>query len=113
MLPTGMSILWVTALASAFVDNIPFTATMIPIIQEMKELGHIVQMDAIWWSFALGACLGGNGTIVAASANVVAVGMLDDHGYKLTFLRFMKWGFPLMIMSIAISAVYLYFFYLT
>ena len=113
LLPTGMMTLWVTSLASAFVDNIPFTATLIPIIQDMGELGHIVNMDAVWWSFALGACLGGNGTIVAASANVVAVGMLEDHGYRLSFLKFMKWGFPLMVMSIAISAVYLYFFYLT
>jgi len=113
LLPTGMSVLWISAIASAFVDNIPFTATMIPLIQDMGALGHIVHMDAIWWSFALGACLGGNGTILAASANVVAVGMLEEHGYKLTFLRFMKLGFPLMIISIAISAVYLYIFYLT
>jgi len=112
-LPTGMMVLWVSSLASAFVDNIPFTATLIPIIQDMGQLGHIVNMDAIWWSFALGACLGGNGTIVAASANVVAVGMLEEHGYRLSFLTFMKRGFPLMVMSIAISAVYLYFFYLT
>jgi len=113
LLPTGMGLLWVSSLASAFVDNIPFTATLIPLIQDMGDLGHIVNMDAVWWSFALGACLGGNGTIVAASANVVAVGMLEDHGYRLTFLRFMKLGFPLMVMSVAISAVYLYFFYLT
>jgi len=113
LLPTGMGVLWVSSLASAFVDNIPFTATLIPIIQDMGALGHIANMDAIWWSFALGACLGGNGTIVAASANVVAIGMLDEHGYKLSFLRFMRWGFPLMVMSIGISAIYLYFFYLT
>jgi len=113
LLPTGMAVLWVSAIASSFVDNIPFTATLIPLIRDMGELGHIVHMDAIWWSFALGACLGGNGTIVAASANVVAIGMLDEHGYRLTFLRFMKLGFPIMIMSIAISAVYLYLFYLT
>jgi len=113
LLPTGMMTLWITSIASAFVDNIPFTATLIPVIRDMGELGHIANMDAIWWSFALGACLGGNGTIVAASANVVAVGMLEDHGYKLSFLRFMIWGFPLMILSIAISAVYLLLFYLT
>jgi len=112
-LPTGMMVLWVGSIASAFVDNIPFTATMIPLIQDMGALGHIANMDAIWWSFALGACLGGNGTIVAASANVVSIGMLEEHGYRLTFIKFLKWGFPLMIMSIAISAVYLYIFYLT
>jgi len=112
-LPTGMMVLWVGSIASAFVDNIPFTATMIPLVQDMGALGHIANMDAIWWSFALGACLGGNGTIVAASANVVSIGMLEEHGYRLTFIRFLKWGFPLMIMSIAISSVYLYFFYLT
>ena len=113
LLPTGMTVLWVSAIASSFVDNIPFTATMIPLIQDMGVLGNIQNMDAVWWSFALGACLGGNGTIIAASANVVSVGMLEEHGYRLTFLKFFKMGFPLMIMSITISSIYLYFFYLT
>ncbi|WP_003545709.1 SLC13 family permease [Desulfotomaculum nigrificans] len=113
MLPTGMLILWLSAIASAFVDNIPFVATMIPLIQDMGRLGGITDLDPLWWSLSLGACLGGNGTIIGASANVVVVGMAEKRGYKWTFLGFMKVAFPLMIVSIIISTVYLYFFYLT
>ena len=113
MLPTGMLILWMSAIASAFVDNIPFVATMIPLIQDMGRLGGITNLDPLWWSLSLGACLGGNGTIIGASANVVVVGMAEKQGYKWTFIGFMKLAFPLMIVSILISAVYLYFFFLT
>jgi len=113
MLPTGMLILWMSAIASAFVDNIPFVATMIPLIQDMGRLGGITNLDPLWWSLSLGACLGGNGTIIGASANVVVVGMAEKQGYKWTFVGFMKLAFPLMIVSILISTVYLYFFFLT
>ena len=113
LLPTGMIILWMSAIFSALVDNIPFVATMIPLMQEMGNLGGIENMNALWWSLALGACLGGNGTIIGASANVVSIGLLEQRGYRLTFLKFMKWGFPLMILSILMSTVYLYLFYLT
>jgi len=113
MLPTGMLILWLSAIASAFVDNIPFVATMIPLIQDMGRLGGITDLNPLWWSLSLGACLGGNGTIIGASANVVVVGMAEKQGFKWTFVGFMKVAFPLMIVSILISAVYLYFFYLT
>ena len=113
LLPTGMALLWVGSIASAFVDNIPFTATMIPLIQNIGSMGNFTSMDPLWWSFALGACLGGNGTIIASSANVVAIGLLEEQGYKISFLKFMKWGFPLMILSVGISSVYLYLFYLT
>jgi len=113
LLETGMAVLWVSAVASAFVDNIPFTATMIPVVEHIGEIGEIARMDSLWWSFALGACLGGNGTIVAASANVVAIDMIEDEGYHLSFLSFMKKGFPIMILSIMISTIYLYIFYWT
>lgn len=113
MLPTGMLILWMSAIASAFVDNIPFVATMIPLIQDMGRLGGITNLDPLWWSLSLGACLGGNGTIIGASANVVVVGMAEKQGYKWTFVGFMKLAFPLMIVSILISTLYLYFFFLT
>ncbi|KUO74197.1 MAG: hypothetical protein APF81_04630 [Desulfosporosinus sp. BRH_c37] len=113
MLPTGMLILWLSAFASAFVDNIPFVATMIPLIQDMGRLGGIPDLNPLWWSLSLGACLGGNGTIIGASANVVVVGMAEKRGYKWTFVGFMKVAFPLMIVSILISTVYLYFFFLT
>ena len=113
MLPTGMLILWLSAIASAFVDNIPFVATMIPLIEDMGRLGGITDLNPLWWSLSLGACLGGNGTIIGASANVVVVGMAEKRGYKWTFVGFMKVAFPLMIVSILISTVYLYFFFLT
>ena len=113
LLPTGMLILWLSAIASSFVDNIPFVATMIPLIQDMGRLGGITDLNPLWWSLSLGACLGGNGTIIGASANVVVVGMAEKRGFKWTFIGFMKIAFPLMIVSILISTVYLYFFFLT
>jgi Na+/H+ antiporter NhaD/arsenite permease-like protein len=113
LLPTGMLILWLSAIASAFVDNIPFVATMIPLIEDMGRLGGITDLNPLWWSLSLGACLGGNGTIIGASANVVVVGLAEKQGYHWTFVGFMKVAFPLMIVSILISTVYLYFFFLT
>lgn len=113
LLPTGMLILWLSAIASSFVDNIPFVATMIPLIEDMGRLGGMTDLNPLWWSLSLGACLGGNGTIIGASANVVVVGMAEKQGFKWTFVGFMKVAFPLMIVSILISTVYLYFFYLT
>ncbi|KGK90047.1 membrane protein [Desulfosporosinus sp. HMP52] len=113
MLPTGMLILWLSAIASSFVDNIPFVATMIPLIEDMGRLGGMTDLNPLWWALSLGACLGGNGTIIGASANVVVVGMAEKQGYKWTFVGFMKVAFPLMLVSILISSVYLYFFYLT
>lgn len=99
-------ILWGSALLSSFLDNIPFVATMIPLIQSMTETG---QMDAmpLWWALALGACLGGNGTMIGASANVIACGMLEKRGHKVKFLEYMKHAFPLMLVSIVIATIYL------
>ncbi len=108
---TTMFILWVSAIASAFLDNIPFVATMIPIIKSLAALSSI-SVTPLWWALALGACLGGNATLVGASANVIVGGMLNKKGYKLSFMDFMKIGFPLMILSIIISTVYLIIFYL-
>ena len=107
MVPTALLILWISAIASAFVDNIPFVATMIPLIQEMGRLGGIENLNLFWWSLSLGACLGGNGTIIGASANVVVIGMAEKRGTNISFLGFMKIAFPLMIMSIALSTVYI------
>jgi Na+/H+ antiporter NhaD/arsenite permease-like protein len=112
LLPTTMTILWLSAIASAFVDNIPFTATMIPLIQKMGELGGITNLEPLWWALSLGACLGGNGTLIGASANVIVAGMAEKQGVIITFRQFFKVGFPLMILSIIISTVYLYFVYL-
>jgi len=108
---TGMLILWLSAVASSFVDNIPFVATMIPLIQDMGRLGGITDLNFLWWSLSMGACLGGNGTIIGASANVVVIGMAEKMGEKISFLGFMKVGFPLMLMSIVIATGYLLFWY--
>ncbi|SFR00070.1 SLC13 family permease [Desulfoscipio geothermicus] len=105
--PSAMIILWLSALASSFVDNIPFVATMIPLIKEMGRLGSLGNIDFLWWSLALGACLGGNGTIVGASANLVALGMAERNNVTIGFFQFFIVGFPLMLMSIVIAMVYL------
>lgn len=111
VLPTGILILWLSAVASSFVDNIPFVATMIPLIQDMGRLGGITDLNFLWWSLSLGACLGGNGTIIGASANVVVIGMSEKRGHYIGFMDFFKIAFPLMLMSIVVSTGYLYFWY--
>jgi Na+/H+ antiporter NhaD/arsenite permease-like protein len=110
---TGMLILWLSAIASAFVDNIPFVATMIPLIHQMGNLGGLTPeaLEPLWWALSLGACLGGNGTIIGASANVIVAGLAEKNGYKMTFAGFMKLAFPLMLVSVIISTIYLLIFY--
>lgn len=107
---TSLLILWLSAIASAFVDNIPFVATMIPMIKEMGSLG-ITNLEPLWWSLALGACLGGNGTLIGASANVIVAGLAAKEGHHIGFFSFMKIAFPLMILSILIAHVYVYLRY--
>lgn len=108
---TAMLILWLSAIASAFVDNIPFVATMIPMIKEMGSMG-LANLEPLWWSLALGACLGGNGSLIGASANVIVAGLAAKEGQPISFLKFLWIGFPLMILSILISTVYVYLRYL-
>lgn len=108
---TSMLILWMSAIASSVVDNIPFVATMIPLIKEMGELG-ITYLDPLWWSLALGACLGGNGTLIGASANLIVAGMAEKEGERISFMKFLVIGFPIMILSIIISSIYIYLRYL-
>lgn len=98
-------LLWTSAIISAFLDNIPFVATLIPIIISMKS--HGINVEPLWWAISLGACLGGNGTLIGASANVVIAGVGERHGYKITFRDFTKVGFPFMILSIMISTIFL------
>lgn len=108
---TAMIILWMSALASAFIDNIPFVATMIPLIKDMGAMG-LSNLEPMWWSLALGACLGGNGTLIGASANVVVASMAAQRGKQISFISFMKIAFPLMILSIIISTGYVWIRYL-
>jgi Na+/H+ antiporter NhaD/arsenite permease-like protein len=108
---TTILVLWMSALISAFVDNIPFVATMIPMIKELGKLG-ITNLDPLWWSLSLGACLGGNGTLIGASANLVVAGLASKEGHHISFKKFFLIGFPLMILSIVISTIYIYVRYL-
>ncbi|MBQ6744076.1 MAG: ArsB/NhaD family transporter [Acidaminococcaceae bacterium] len=103
-------ILFLSGIASAFVDNIPFTAIMIPLIQDMQNLMGI-QADYLWWSLSLGACFGGNGTLIGASPNVIIMAEAARSGYDISFTRFMKACFPIMLLSLLISGVYLYLRY--
>jgi Na+/H+ antiporter NhaD/arsenite permease-like protein len=102
---TMLVILFASAIISSILDNIPFTATMIPIILYMGTQG--IDVWPLWWALSLGACLGGNGTLIGASANVVLSGISTREGYPITFMNFLKVGFPLMLVSIALAAVYL------
>ena len=100
-------VLWVSAIASAFIDNIPFTATMLPIIAFLNHTIPGAESGVLWWSLALGACLGGNGTMIGASANVVTVGLLEKAGYHISFLGYMKACWWPMMITITICMVYL------
>lgn len=110
---TALSIIWVSAVFSAIVDNIPFVATMIPVIKSMAPtFGGAENLMPLWWSLALGACLGGNGSLVGASANLIVAGFAERAGHRIEFLKFMALAFPLMLMSIVIASFYVYFRYL-
>ena len=108
---TAILILWMSAFASAFIDNIPFVATLIPLIQDMGQMG-LTNLDPLWWSLALGACLGGNGTLIGASANVVVASMSAQRGRPISFIGFMKIALPIMTFTIIISNIYIYIRYL-
>ena len=118
---TSMIILWFSAFASAFIDNIPYVATMNPLVIDMAkqlwpgvtglDLLHHPDLMPIWWSLALGACLGGNGTAIGASANVIVVGMAEKFGKPISFKKFMLYGMPLMIESVIICHAYIWLRY--
>lgn len=107
---TVFLVLWLSAVASAFVDNIPFVATMIPMLQEMGQMTGM-PMEAVWWALALGACYGGNGTMVGATPNLVVASIGSLHGIRFTFMEYFKLGFPLMLLSVLLAHVYLYVMY--
>lgn len=98
-------ILWVSALLSAVLDNIPFVATLIPLIQQMADAG--LDVWPLWWAVSIGACFGGNGTIIGASANVVLTGIANRKGHPITFVDYLKVGLPMMLMSIVLATIYL------
>ncbi len=111
---TTYAILWSSAVLSSIVDNIPFVATMIPLIKAMTTtLGGADAILPVWWALSLGACLGGNGTLIGASANLTVAGIGDRNGVPFRFLTYMKYGFPMMLVHIAICHVYLWLRYLS
>lgn len=113
MILACMLILWGSAVFSAILDNIPFVIAMTPLVQEMlKNMGQSTTgPHPLFWALALGACLGGNGTLIGASANVVSCKLGEKNGYKISFMKFLKWGFPLMVIQVLISMIYLWFRY--
>ena len=104
-------ILWVSAIMSAFVDNIPFTATMLPIVAYLTQVIPGAENGVLWWALAFGACFGGNGTIIGASANVVTLGIAESAGYPVKFLDFMKVAFIYMLVTVGVANVWLLLFY--
>jgi Na+/H+ antiporter NhaD/arsenite permease-like protein len=104
----AMVVLWSAAAGSALVDNIPFTTAMIPVVEEIQG-GEFD--DGLWWALALGACYGGNATMIAAAANVAATGILDRTGNPVSFLRFLAIGLPMTIVSLLIATVYILLFH--
>jgi Na+/H+ antiporter NhaD/arsenite permease-like protein len=121
MFATSMVVMWFSAFASAIIDNIPYVATMNPLIIDMAkqlwpnlsgtELLHHPDLMPVWWSLALGACLGGNGTAIGASANVIVVGIAERSGNPISFKKFMLYGMPFMIQTVIISMIYVWLRY--
>ena len=110
---TFILIIWLAPIASAFVDNIPFTATMIPLIQTLNANPSIasvfgdIHISPLWWALALGADFGGNGTLIGSSAGVVAVGISEKQGYPIGFNRWFKVGFPFMVITVLVGMIVL------
>ena len=115
ILQTAMITLAGSAVLSTAIDNIPFVATMIPMLKSMEEgLGGREIMMPIWWALSLGACFGGNGSLIAASANVIAAGIASKEGEPIHFMKFLIWSLPITLLTIILAAAYLYlrYFYL-
>jgi Na+/H+ antiporter NhaD/arsenite permease-like protein len=121
MFATSLVVMWFSAFASAIVDNIPYVATMNPLVTDMAkqlwpdlsglQLLHHPDLMPVWWSLALGACLGGNGSAIGASANVIVIGLSEKAGNKISFMKFMAYGMPIMMITVAISTVYVWLRY--
>ncbi len=108
---TTLGLIWLSGIASAIVDNIPYTATMIPVVRELGATG--IPIEPLWWSLALGACLGGNATIVGASANVVVANLAGKAGHAISFGSFLRYGLLVTTMSLAVATIYVFARYLS
>jgi Na+/H+ antiporter NhaD/arsenite permease-like protein len=105
----GYAILWASAFLSSIIDNIPFVATMIPLIKSMAPaFGGADKIEPLWWCLSLGACLGGNGTLIGASANLTVAGLAERNGVPFRFLTYAFYGMPMMVVSVAISHLYVW-----
>jgi Na+/H+ antiporter NhaD/arsenite permease-like protein len=110
---TVLAVLWVSALLSAVLDNIPFVATMIPLVKGLEPaFGGATGLHPLWWALALGACLGGNGTLIGASANLTVAGLAERAGVPFRFTKFTVRALPMMLLSVGIAHVYLWLRYL-
>lgn len=108
----SMLIMWISAIVSGAIDNIPFVATMIPMLKSMEEaLGGREVMMPVWWSLSLGACFGGNATLIGASANVIVAGMASRQGTPISFLGFMKWSIPVALLTVGLATIFIYIQY--
>ena len=107
---TTLGLIWLSGVASAIVDNIPYTATMIEVVRDLGASG--VPIEPLWWALALGACLGGNATIVGASANVVVANLAGRAGHPISFAAFLRYGLPVTVMSLVVATLYTYVRYL-
>ena len=101
--PSSPGSLWISGLGSAVVDNIPFTTAMIPVVNELNAGGGD---DSYWWALSLGACFGGNATIIAAAANVAAAGLTERAGRPIGFVAFLRVGIPVTVLSLIIATAY-------
>jgi len=110
---TAMAVLWFSAILSGIVDNIPYTTAMVPVVRELNmSLGENSPGDALWWALALGACLGGNLTVIAASANVLAAGIAERGGQPIRFWEFFRDGAAVTFASVLVSSIYIWLRYL-
>jgi Na+/H+ antiporter NhaD/arsenite permease-like protein len=105
---TALLVMWGSAIASGIVDNIPYTATMIPVVQELAQAEGLsdAEVRPLWWALAIGGDFGGNFTLIGASANVVVAGMSERAGRKISFFKFMVYGIPVTLISLAVATPY-------
>ena len=105
---TSLLILWGSGFISGIIDNIPYTATMTPMILEIEKVMGASYAEPLWWCLSLGACLGGNMTIIGAAANVIVSETAASKNYPISFMRFMKYGIIVMLISLILSSIYIY-----
>ena len=107
----SLAMIWFSGIMSSILGSVPFVAAMIPMIKHMAPSFGVQSMDPMWWSLALGACLGGNGTIIGAAANIVSIGIARKNGYKISFWQYIRYAFVITITSLIISTLYIYLRY--